>query len=289
MLGCLVACRGPVRPAGLIAGWLPGAWWDGGFPGCGPGCRGGPGPRLGWPRRVLRGGAVPVRAAPGPVPEPAPADHGGCRVMAGRFGVVLPQRGEPVLGSPPGGVGRINDDDVQARVGGHLHEAVTEFPGGDAGHSAPEGPAAPTAGRPVPGPFASFGAGLGKVEILDDDRVGAVFFGGGNESGDGGSQPPVPGRCRLPGQVQANDRRGAEDVAVRRDDGGGEVADVDVDGHHGMPAELVQGRDVRRGHPPRGRDIPAAAGRIAGDVIADRAAGRLRGDLIAPVGELDRA
>jgi len=89
------------------------------------------GPRPGWPRRVLRGGAVPVRAAPGPVPEPAQADHGGCRVVAGRFGVVFHQRGEPVLGSPPGGVGRIGDDDVQAGVGGHLHEAVAELSGAE--------------------------------------------------------------------------------------------------------------------------------------------------------------
>jgi len=103
-LGCLGACRGPVRPAGLAAGWLPGAWWGGGFPGCGPSRRGGPGPRLGWPGRLLRGGVVPCRAAPGPVPEPAPADHQRCRVVAGRLRVVLPQRGEPVPGCPAGGV-----------------------------------------------------------------------------------------------------------------------------------------------------------------------------------------
>ena len=113
VLGCLVACRDPVRPAGLGAGWLPGASWGGGFPGCGPGCRGGPGSRLGWPCRLLWGGGVPCRAAPGPVAEPASPDHQRCRVVTGRLRVVLPQRGEPVLGPPAGGVGGVDDDDCR--------------------------------------------------------------------------------------------------------------------------------------------------------------------------------
>jgi hypothetical protein len=64
VLGCLVARRGPVRLPGLNTGWLPGASRDGGFPGCGSCRRGGPGSRLGWPCRLLRGGVVPIRAAP---------------------------------------------------------------------------------------------------------------------------------------------------------------------------------------------------------------------------------
>src|SRR5580704_16924907 len=145
VLGCLVACRGPVRPSGLGAGWLPGAWWGGGFPGCGPGSRGGPGPRLGWPCRLLRGGLVPCRAAPGPVAEPASPDHQRCRVMTGRLRVVLPQRGEPVLGCPPGGVGGVNDDHPQARIGGHLDQPVAELAGGDAADRAPEPASSPAA------------------------------------------------------------------------------------------------------------------------------------------------
>src|SRR5277367_6368763 len=113
VLGCLVACRGPVRPSGLGAGWLLGAWWGGGFPGCGLGLRGGPVPRLGWPCRVLWGGAVPCRAAPGPVPEPASPDHHRCRVVTGRFWVVLPQGPQPVLGPPAGGIGGIDNDHRQ--------------------------------------------------------------------------------------------------------------------------------------------------------------------------------
>jgi hypothetical protein len=165
VLGCLVACRGPVRLSGLGARWLPGAWWGGGFPGCGPVRRGGPGPRLGWPCRVLRGGAGPCRAAPGPVPEPASPGHHCCRVVTGRFGVVLPQGPQPVLGCPAGGVGRIDDDHLQPGVGGHLDQPVPELPGGDAGEQPPEVPAAPAAGGPAAGPFASLGAGVGEVEV----------------------------------------------------------------------------------------------------------------------------
>jgi hypothetical protein len=33
------------------------------------------------------------------MPEPAPPGHQRCRVMAGRLRVMLPQRGEPVLGA----------------------------------------------------------------------------------------------------------------------------------------------------------------------------------------------
>src|SRR5260370_36695342 len=114
VVGCLVARQDPVRRPGLIAGWLPGASWGGRLPLCGPGRRGCPGPRLGWPCRLLRGGLVPCRAAPGPVAEAASPGHQRCRVVAGRHRVVLPQRGEPVLSPPPGGVSRGDADDRPA-------------------------------------------------------------------------------------------------------------------------------------------------------------------------------
>src|SRR5215469_9094216 len=173
VLGRLVACRGPVRPAGLGAGWLPVASWGGGLPGCVPGRRGGPGPRLGWPCRLLRGGVVPCRAAPGPVPEPAPTDHQRCRVMAGRLRVVLPQGLEPVLGCPAGGVGGVDDDDRQPGVAGYLDQPVAELAGGDAVDRAAEPAPPPAARRPAAVAFASLGAGLGEVEVLDDDGAGA--------------------------------------------------------------------------------------------------------------------
>src|ERR1700733_15814687 len=128
VLGCLVACRGPVGLPGLGAGWLPGASWVGGFPGCGSCRRVFPGPRLGWPCRLLRGGAVPCRAAPGPVAEPASPEYQRCRVVPGRLRVVLAQRGEPVLRPPPRAVSGINNDDGKPRVVSHLHQPAAELP-----------------------------------------------------------------------------------------------------------------------------------------------------------------
>src|ERR1700730_14810714 len=192
VLGRLVARRGPVGPAGLGAGWLPGASWGGGFPGCGAGCRWLPGPRRGWPCRVLRGGTVPVRAAPGPVAEPASPEYPRCRVGPRRLRVVPPRRGEPVLRPPPRAVSRINDHDGKPRVGGHLHQPPAQLPGRDARYQAAERPAPLPAGRPAPVPFAALVPGVGEVEVLDHDRPRPVPPGGGDEGADGAAGPPAP-------------------------------------------------------------------------------------------------
>jgi hypothetical protein len=199
---------------------------------------------------------------------------------------MLPQGRQPVLGSPAGGVRRIDDDHRQPGVGGHLDQPVAKFPGGDAGDGAPE---APAAGGPVAGPFASFGAGLVEVEVLDDDGAGATGFRGGDQGADGGAQVPVAGGRRQPGQAEGNGGRDAQDVAVRRDDRGGEMTVVDVDSYYRAAPQVVQGRRGGRGGLPRGVDVPAVAGRVVGDVVADGAAVGLGGDLVAAVGERDGA
>ena len=290
VLGCLVARHGPVRLPGLGAGWLPGASWGGGFPGCGSCRRVFPGPRLGWPCRLLRGGAVPCRASPGPVAEPAPPEHHSCRVVPGRLGVMLPQRGEPVLGSPPRGVSRIGDDHVQARVGGHLHQPAAEPRGRDAGDRAAEPPAPLPARGPAPGPLAAFGAGVGEVQVFDRDGPRPVFPRGGDEGADGAAEPPVPGGGGQPGQVQRHRERHAHDVPVRRHDRDREVPGVDVDRQHRIRPQLIRRRD-RAGSSalPRRVEVPAPGRRVDRDVIADGTGGGLGGDLIAPVGELHRA
>ena len=170
-----------------------------------PGLPGFPGPCGGWPCRLLRGGTVPCRAAPGPVTETAPPGHQRCRVVPGRLGVVLPQRAEPVLSPPPGGVRGIHDDHVQARIRCHLAQPAAELAGGDAGHHPPERAAASAERGAGAGPFASFGAGGGEVQVLDHDRPGTVLPGGGDQRADGGPQPPVPGvagRSPAPSWVQ---------------------------------------------------------------------------------------
>ena len=290
VLGRLVARRYPVGPAGLGAGWLPGASWGGGFPWCGSCRRGGPGSRLGWPCRLLRGGAVPCRASPGPVAEPASPEHQRCRVVPGRLRVVLPQRGEPVLGSPPRGVRGIGDDHVQARVGGHLHQPAAELPGRDPGDRAAE-PAAPLpAGRPAPVPLAALGPRVGEVQVFDRDGPRPVLPRGGDEGADGAAEPPVPGGGGQPGQVQRHRERHAHDVPVRRHDRDREVPGVDVDRQHRIRPQLTQSRG-RAGSSalPRRVEVPAPGFGVDRDVIADGTGGGLGGDLIAPVGELHRA
>ena len=71
---------------------------------------------------------------------------------------------------------------------GHLDHPVAELAGGDAGDGAPEVPAAAAAGGPVAGLFASFGAGFGEVEVLDDDGAGAAGLRGGDQGADRGAR-----------------------------------------------------------------------------------------------------
>jgi hypothetical protein len=184
------------------------------------------------------------------VAEPASPEHQRCRVVPGRLGVVLAQRGEPVLRPPPRAVSGINNDDEQAGVGGHLHQPVAELPGRDARHKAAE-PAAPLpAGRPAPVPLAALVPGLGEVEVLDHDGPRAVLAGGGDDGADRGAEPPVAGGGGPPGQVQRHRERDAEDVPVGRDDGDGQVPGVQVDGHHRVAPQFRQRRDQAGGGLP---------------------------------------
>ena len=209
VLGCLVACCGPVRRPGLGAFQQPGPSWGGRFPWCRLSRRFGPGPRPGWPGRILRSGQVPVRAAPGPVALPASADHQcGCMVTGEVF-MMLPQRCEPVLSPPARRVGRIYDYDAEARVSGHLHEAVTELRRGDTSDQVTVPPAALAAGRPVPGVLAALGALGGEVQVLDHDRLRAVLLRRCGQYRDRGPQPPVPGRRWQPRQLNRDGERGA--------------------------------------------------------------------------------
>ena len=186
VVGRLVACHDPVRPAGLSAGWLPEASWGGGLPWCGPRHRGDPESRLGWPCRLRRGGAGPCRAASGSVPEPASPGHQRCRVVPGRLRVMLPQWAEPVQGPPPGGIRGIYHDHLQPRLGGHLHEPVPELSSRDARDRPPEGLTPSAARGSAAVSLAALGASLGEVQVLDHNGPRAVLRGGGDEGADGG-------------------------------------------------------------------------------------------------------
>jgi hypothetical protein len=203
--------------------------------------------------------------------------------------MVLPQRGEPVLRAPPRGISRIDDDHVQPCVRRHLHQAVPEPPGGDAGDGAAEPAPAPPARRPVPRPLAALGAGVGEVEVLDHDRPRAVVFRGGDQAADRVPEPAVPRGGGQPGQVQRHRERGAGHVAVRGHDRDRQVPDIDVDRDNRMVPELLQRRDRAGGGLPARVDVPAAGRGAERDVVPDGAGGGLGGDLVTPVGELHAA
>src|SRR6185312_13746188 len=122
----------------------------------------------------------------------------------------------------------------------------------------------------------------GEVEVFDDDRPGAVFPGGGDQGGDGGTDPAVAGRGGQPGQLQRDGGRDPGDVAVRGEHGDGEVAGVHVHRDDGRRAELAQRRDRPRGDLPRRVQVPPVLDRVVGDVVPHRAGGGLRGHLVAP-------
>ena len=112
--------------------------------------------------------------------------------------------------------------------------------------------------------------------------------GGGDEAADRVAEPPVPRGGGQPGQVQRHRERHAEDVPVGRDDGDGQVAGVEVDGHDRVRPQFAQRRGRAGGRLPA---RPGTSGRTPGpaDVVADGPGGGLGGDLVAPVGEPDRA
>jgi hypothetical protein len=184
------------------------------------------------------------------VAEPASPEHQRCRVVPGRLGVVLAQGGEPVLRPPPRAVGGINDDDEQARVGGHLHQPLAQLPGRDARHRAAERPAPLPAGGPAPAVFAALVPGLGEVEVLDHDGPRPVLAGGGDQAADRGPQPAVAGGGGPPGQLQRHRERHAEHVPVGCDDGDGQVPGVQVDGDDREPPQLPQRGDRAEGGLP---------------------------------------
>jgi hypothetical protein len=169
-------------------------------------------------------------------------------VVTGSFGVMLPQRGQPVGRAPAARVRRIDDNDGQSGVGGHLHQPATETGRWDARDRTAEYAAAFPARWPAAGTFAAFGSGFGEIQVFNDNGPRAVLPRGGNKPGDRGADPAVPGARGEPGQVQADGERGTEDVPVRCDRGDGEVAGVHVDRDDRAGCQVAGGR--RR--PPRG-------------------------------------
>src|SRR6266851_1372687 len=125
VLGCLVACGGPLGRSGLGPRVrLPSGVAVHGFPVLGVGqtgwCRcGRPGGVGSSPFPILWWGSVTPFPSPGSLAEPTSSDHDRGGVMSADrvIGVLVLQGGEPVLGAPSGGVGRVDRDDRPRRCG----------------------------------------------------------------------------------------------------------------------------------------------------------------------------
>ena len=289
VLGCLVGRGWPLGRRGLPPPlWLPRGLAGPAVPAYALGCGRSRGSSPAADPLVSAGHAF---SSAHPVAERTPADHHGGRVMAARGdrGCLLPEGGEPVLGAPPGCVGRVGRDHGQPRVRGHLGEPVAKLSSWQAGHHPAEAASLLAVRRARAATLASLPAGIGEVQVLNRDRVAAMLTGPADERGDGGAEPTVPLAGRQPSQRERDRDRQAGRVAVRHDDPRCQVPVVQVDGQHGVPPQVLQsggwlGRDA-----PRRVQVPASPRGIEGDVVADGAGGGLRGDLAAAVGERHRA
>jgi len=116
VVDCLVACRGPVRPAGLGAVRLPGAWWGGGFPGCGPWRRDDPGPRLGWPCREAARPLASSRPSPQRAARSRLASDPRCRPTAHRTASSCADTRSRVRTRTPAGAAATNGSAIGRRT-----------------------------------------------------------------------------------------------------------------------------------------------------------------------------
>jgi hypothetical protein len=132
--------------------------------------------------------------------------------------------------------------------------------------------------------LAALGALFDKVEVLDHDSPGMMGFGHGEDLGDGRPQMAVPGGGTEPGQLQRDSYWRPQWVAVGVQGRHRQVPDVEVDRDDRAIAELVEGGHRLGVKGPGGVDVPAVAGRLIGDVVADSTVGGLGGHVTAPVG-----
>jgi hypothetical protein len=127
----------------------------------------------------------------------------------GGRGLLLQWR-EPVLTGPLGRVGRVNRQHPHSPVGAHLHQTSAE----PVVRNARDRPPPPSATGATPERFASNGASVGEIEILDGDRSAALAEGKVDELADGRSQPPIASRSTLTFEHE-RDRAGTADWVPR--------------------------------------------------------------------------
>ena len=292
VLGCLVARRGPVRLPGLGAGWLPGASWGGGFPGCGswlPGCflvRAWAGraassgaarfpSRFSWPggrARVARAPALPrgARSSRGDAPA---AGRASARLPTARY-----RRGRRRSRDRPALAVICTSRPRNLAVG--MPETVRRNPR----PRFPREGRLPVRSRPsaravgeVAGPRSRWPARRARravaMRVLTALRSRPSRVAAGSPARSSGTVNGTP-RTFPSGATTATARCPALTSTAST----------------GIRPQLAQRRG-RAGSSglPRRVEVPAPGRRVDRDVVADGPGGGLGGDLVAPVGELHRA
>ena len=132
--------------------------------GCGGGFPHAPGARSGldgpMPHTITLVVWGRCRPSPDRVPEGASSDRDASGIVTGGLAGLAGEGLLPVLGAPPGGVGRVDGDDADAEFGGHGDQPGPELAGGHAGDQLAE---------PLPAAVLLAGLLRGEVQVLDRD------------------------------------------------------------------------------------------------------------------------
>ena len=242
------------------------------------GCRCG----LGGPRPapIALVGAGRCRPTPDRIPLGAPPDRDAGRIVPGSRPCAAGGGLLPVLGAPPGGVGRVHrDDDDPGRIG-HGDQPGAKFAGGHPADQLPE---------PLPAAVFLPRLGVGEVQVLDRDGFDPAALGPAQQLGEGVADLGIT-MGGPTGQVVVEAARIPDGVAVPVQVPGGQVIGVGVHPHHPL-GERGPERDRRgSGDLPRGTHIPTPPVHIQVDAVGHRPIGLdAVGPLLPPVGEGGRA
>ena len=177
------------------------------------------GPR---PAPITPVGAGRCRPTPDRVPLGASPDRDARRIMTGGLTFLAGGGFLPVLGTPPGGVGRVHGDDRDRGGVGHRGQPSTQ-PG--RGHPGDE------SAEPFPTAVPLPGLGVGEVQILHRDRLHTTALRPAQQPRQGMAHLGVTMSSRA-GQVVVEPARVTEGVAVHIQTPGGQVVSVHIDTDH---------------------------------------------------------
>ena len=159
------------------------------------------------------------------MPEAAPSDHHGRRLVLGDLPSPGRERLLPMLAAPLGGICGIDSDDGQSGPGGHDDQPPTENAGREAGDEVAE-PALPAMALTRCGRIV-------EAEILDGDRTDSGSSSKTDDPADCVTKLRVPAKAG-PGEVKWDTRWPTYWVASGVHRPAGMMIGIEVDGYHSV-------------------------------------------------------